>query len=224
MKSQDETLEDWCRALLQALELEDVEIDVNEVLALAGVAAHSVVRPAAPLTTFIAGFAAGLASGSGQAPDAVVDAGRNGRGPEARPGLRVHRSLRGMTPAPPSGGAAAARRELRRPTGSPGRSRGRRRAPRADRRSRTDAPGPHLAGGPAARLRLRRTHPGRARAAQERPAAGPSRPTSKRCRTSRTMRRRRWTAGPSTAADPGFWPNRASGWLRTRQARSSPAG
>jgi hypothetical protein len=30
-----------------------------------------VVRPAAPLTTFIAGFAAGLASGSGQAPDAV---------------------------------------------------------------------------------------------------------------------------------------------------------
>ena len=69
MKSQDETLEDWCRALLQAFELEDVEIDVNEVLGLAGVAAHSVVRPAAPLTTFIAGFAAGLASGSGQAPD-----------------------------------------------------------------------------------------------------------------------------------------------------------
>ena len=65
MKSQDETLEDWCRALLQALELDNVEIDVNEVLALAGVAAQSVVRPAAPLTTFIAGFAAGLASGSG---------------------------------------------------------------------------------------------------------------------------------------------------------------
>ena len=71
MKSQDETLEDWCRALLQALELDDVEIDINEVLGLAGVAAHSVVRPAAPLTTFIAGFAAGLASGSGQAPDSV---------------------------------------------------------------------------------------------------------------------------------------------------------
>jgi hypothetical protein len=71
VKSQDETLEDWCRALLQALELDDVEIDVNEVLALAGVAAHAVVRPAAPLTTFIAGFAAGLASGSGQATDSV---------------------------------------------------------------------------------------------------------------------------------------------------------
>lgn len=71
MKSQEETLEDWCRALLQAFELEDVEVDVNEVLALAGVAAHSVVRPAAPLTTFIAGFAAGMATGSGQAPDTV---------------------------------------------------------------------------------------------------------------------------------------------------------
>ncbi|MCX6499274.1 MAG: DUF6457 domain-containing protein [Arthrobacter sp.] len=71
MKSQDETLEDWCRALLQALELDDVEIDIDEVLGLAGVAAHSIVRPAAPLTTFIAGFAAGLASGSGQATDIV---------------------------------------------------------------------------------------------------------------------------------------------------------
>lgn len=67
MKSQDETLEEWCRSLLQAYELEDVQVDVNAVLALAGVAAHSVVRPAAPLTTFIAGYAAGLASGSGQA-------------------------------------------------------------------------------------------------------------------------------------------------------------
>lgn len=71
MKSQDETLEEWCRSLLQAYELEDVQIDVNAILSLAGVAAHSVVRPAAPLTTFIAGFAAGLAAGSGQATDAV---------------------------------------------------------------------------------------------------------------------------------------------------------
>ncbi len=70
MKSQDETLEDWCRALLQALELEDVEIDVTGILSLAGVAAHSVVRPAAPLTTFIAGYAAGLATGSNQATEA----------------------------------------------------------------------------------------------------------------------------------------------------------
>ncbi|WP_288027532.1 DUF6457 domain-containing protein [Arthrobacter sp.] len=44
MKSQDETLEEWCRALLQAYKLENVQIDVNAVLSLAGVAAHSVVR------------------------------------------------------------------------------------------------------------------------------------------------------------------------------------
>ncbi len=72
MKSQEETLEEWCRALLQAYELEDVQIDVNTILSLAGVAAHSVVRPAAPLTTFIAGFAAGLAAGSGQATNAAA--------------------------------------------------------------------------------------------------------------------------------------------------------
>lgn len=72
MKSQEETLEEWCRALLQAYELEDVPIDVSTILSLAGVAAHSVVRPAAPLTTFIAGFAAGLAAGSGQATNAAA--------------------------------------------------------------------------------------------------------------------------------------------------------
>ncbi|MDR6685555.1 molybdopterin-guanine dinucleotide biosynthesis protein A [Arthrobacter sp. 1088] len=69
MKSQEETLEDWCRTLLQAFELEGVDVDINEVLAVAGVAAHSVVRPAAPLTTFIAGYAAGMARGIGQAAD-----------------------------------------------------------------------------------------------------------------------------------------------------------
>ncbi|WP_420180309.1 NTP transferase domain-containing protein [Paenarthrobacter sp. TA1.8] len=69
VKSQEETLEEWCRTLLQAFELEGVEVDVNEVLAVAGVAAHSVVRPAAPLTTFIAGYAAGMARGIGQASD-----------------------------------------------------------------------------------------------------------------------------------------------------------
>lgn len=75
MKSQEETLEGWCRALLQAYELEGFHVDVNAVLSLAGVAAHSVVRPAAPLTTFIAGYAAGLASAPGQVQDpAAMDA------------------------------------------------------------------------------------------------------------------------------------------------------
>jgi hypothetical protein len=69
VKSQEETLEEWCRSLLQAYELEDVQVDINAILSLAGVAAHSVVRPAAPLTTFIAGLAAGLATGAGRSVD-----------------------------------------------------------------------------------------------------------------------------------------------------------
>ncbi|MET4060788.1 hypothetical protein ABIB35_002344 [Arthrobacter sp. UYP6] len=72
MASQEEELQAWCGRLLTALELEGTAVDVGAVLQLASVAAHSVVRPAAPLTTFVAGFAAGLAAGSGQADDTVA--------------------------------------------------------------------------------------------------------------------------------------------------------
>ena len=70
-------------------------MDVNEILALAGVAAHSVVRPAAPLTTFIAGFAAGLASGSGQATDAASMQAAMDVARSLSPGLRLLTSRRG---------------------------------------------------------------------------------------------------------------------------------
>ncbi|HEV7167311.1 MAG TPA: DUF6457 domain-containing protein [Micrococcaceae bacterium] len=72
MKSQEEVLDEWVRTLLQAFEIPDTDIDTNAVLKLAGEAAHAIVRPAAPLTTYIVGYAAGLAAGSGQAPDAVA--------------------------------------------------------------------------------------------------------------------------------------------------------
>ena len=72
MASQQEQLEAWSSRLLAALELEGTPVDVAKVLDLAAAAAHSVVRPAAPLTTFIAGYAAGLAAGSGQASDDVA--------------------------------------------------------------------------------------------------------------------------------------------------------
>lgn len=64
---QDEILRVWCAELIGALELDDLEVDIDGVLGLAGVAAHAVVRPAAPLTTFLAAYAAGLAVGSGRA-------------------------------------------------------------------------------------------------------------------------------------------------------------
>lgn len=72
MASQEEQLEAWCGRLIAALELDGTAVDIGAVLKLAGIAAHSVVRPAAPLTTFVTGFAAGLAAGSGQADDAVA--------------------------------------------------------------------------------------------------------------------------------------------------------
>lgn len=68
----DSALEPWVRRLLADFELTGTSIDINEVLDLAGEAAHGIVRPAAPLTTYIAGYAAGLAVGAGQASEAVA--------------------------------------------------------------------------------------------------------------------------------------------------------
>lgn len=67
--SQEETLKEWCQLLLEAYHLDGVRVDVAAILSLAGVAAHSVVRPAAPLTTFVAGYAAGLAAAQGKPAD-----------------------------------------------------------------------------------------------------------------------------------------------------------
>ncbi|WP_026550330.1 DUF6457 domain-containing protein [Arthrobacter sp. Br18] len=72
MDEREKVLTEWCARLLEAYELEDSTVDIDAVLALAGKAAHGVVRPAAPLTTFIAGYAAGLAVGSGQASEDVA--------------------------------------------------------------------------------------------------------------------------------------------------------
>lgn len=71
VENQDEVLQAWTRKLLEAFEIADIDVDIHAVLNLAGVAAHSIVRPAAPLTTFVAGLAAGLAAGSGQASEAA---------------------------------------------------------------------------------------------------------------------------------------------------------
>ena len=64
---EDEILRQWCRRLADALEVPDLEVDLKSLLGLAGRAAHGVLRPAAPLTTFIVGYAAGLAVASGKA-------------------------------------------------------------------------------------------------------------------------------------------------------------
>ena len=71
MPDEDDTkrvLDGWVAALLEELGLPDAPVDVTEILRLAGVSAHSVIRPAAPVTTWIVGYAAGLAASGGDAP------------------------------------------------------------------------------------------------------------------------------------------------------------
>jgi hypothetical protein len=56
----DAILADWVERLTAELGLDAADVDVNGILGLAGTAAHAILRPAAPLTTFIVGYAAGL--------------------------------------------------------------------------------------------------------------------------------------------------------------------
>jgi hypothetical protein len=57
-------LREWLIDLTAELGLSPDDVDIAAVLDLAKVAAHSIARPAAPLTTFIVGLAAGRAGGS----------------------------------------------------------------------------------------------------------------------------------------------------------------
>lgn len=52
-------LESWRNNLVTELKLPDASIDIDGVLGLAGTVAHALVRPAAPLTTYIVGYAVG---------------------------------------------------------------------------------------------------------------------------------------------------------------------
>ena len=65
-EGEDEILAQWCRRLVETLQILDLEVDQKTILGLAGRSAHAVLRPAAPLTTFIVGYAAGLAAAGGK--------------------------------------------------------------------------------------------------------------------------------------------------------------
>ncbi len=62
-----QAVQDWAAELAHHLEIEDAPVDTAAILGIAGEAAHTVVRPAAPVTTFLIGYAAGLAEATGQA-------------------------------------------------------------------------------------------------------------------------------------------------------------
>lgn len=57
------TLQEWTDTVQEALGTE-IEVDIDLVLDLARDAAHSVARPAAPLTTFLLGYAAARRGGA----------------------------------------------------------------------------------------------------------------------------------------------------------------
>ncbi|QNE46869.1 NTP transferase domain-containing protein [Glaciihabitans sp. INWT7] len=69
-------LSEWSNRLTAALGLEAMEVDIDAVLALAGTAAHALLRPAAPLTTYLVGYAAGIAAAEKGAADADAAFGR----------------------------------------------------------------------------------------------------------------------------------------------------
>ncbi|MFI0964261.1 NTP transferase domain-containing protein [Streptomyces sp. NPDC021080] len=96
-------LDEWISAVKDELGI-DLDVDTGVLLDLARDAAHGVARPAAPLTTFLVGYAAARAGGG---PEAVAEAARKAAAlalrwadedtPEARPDAASP-----ATPAPPA--------------------------------------------------------------------------------------------------------------------------
>lgn len=64
-------LHDWIDELCDALDIE-VEIDEGLILDVAREAAHRVERPAAPISTFLLGYAAALAGGKPEDTEALA--------------------------------------------------------------------------------------------------------------------------------------------------------
>jgi hypothetical protein len=62
-----QVLAQWSNRLAQALQLLDLEVDQELLLELARKSAGSVTHAAAPVTSFMVGYAAGLEAGAGSA-------------------------------------------------------------------------------------------------------------------------------------------------------------
>ncbi len=73
-------LDEWISAVKDELGI-DLDVDTGVLLDLARDAAHGVARPAAPLTTFLVGYAAARAGGD---RDAVAEAARRAAALAAR--------------------------------------------------------------------------------------------------------------------------------------------
>ncbi|QIP85563.1 molybdenum cofactor guanylyltransferase [Streptomyces sp. Tu 2975] len=98
-------LDEWINAVKDELGIE-LDVDTHVLLDLARDAAHGVARPAAPLTTFLVGYAAAKAEGG---PEAVVEAARKAAALAARWAAEADQSARPDEPAPGASGGDAAR-------------------------------------------------------------------------------------------------------------------
>ncbi|MEV7090218.1 NTP transferase domain-containing protein [Streptomyces sp. NPDC093085] len=92
-------LDEWITAVKDELAIE-LDVDVKVLLDLARDAAHGVARPAAPLTTFLVGYAAAKAGGDG--PEAVAEAARKAAA------LAQRWAAEAATPGDDTGGAKGA--------------------------------------------------------------------------------------------------------------------
>ena len=63
---------EWIAELRECYGLTEAQVPSDALLKLAAVAAHSVTRPAAPLTTYVAGFVAGARGGEAADIDALI--------------------------------------------------------------------------------------------------------------------------------------------------------
>ncbi|MFE9608132.1 NTP transferase domain-containing protein [Streptomyces sp. NPDC006012] len=72
IREHEHVLDEWISAVKDELGI-DLDVDTGVLLDLARDAAHGVARPAAPLTTFLVGYAAAQGKGG---PEAVADAAR----------------------------------------------------------------------------------------------------------------------------------------------------
>ncbi|MFF3397007.1 NTP transferase domain-containing protein [Streptomyces sp. NPDC002659] len=99
-------LDEWITAVKDELGIE-LDVDTGVLLDLARDAAHGVARPAAPLTTFLVGYAAAQAGSGG--PAAVAEAARKAAALAARWAEEAEQGAPGAGPAqasePDEGGA-----------------------------------------------------------------------------------------------------------------------
>lgn len=68
----ERAMDDWLTVLCERLGVPIDDVDVPLVLDVAAEAAHQVERPAAPVTTFVVGYAAALRGGGAQAVSAAA--------------------------------------------------------------------------------------------------------------------------------------------------------